>query len=479
MQPREKWQRSNILSLTDLVSLFSSDAWIPCYLPPFGWSSDIQGFSSTRRRETVQWLTTSYCRSVHARTRSLLPVAEPLVPPRSIREPPLARVAEIRFTTNDSRIPPAGVLLLTPNRKITNLEKSSTNSLLYLKPRGDASGTNETRTIPLTRPLDDELYQLILGVEVRILVQKGASEIRTIRTHRGRALDSINPDWTRSFVPLLAHPFRESVIEVLKGCSKGLFGNMTGKREATTRRGCRHSTTGRPAELPSLLSPRISCLLFLFHSRARSLFPSLSLLPSPPPCTPLSPIRRSIELLYMRFVSSFSNSIFRHLLASPNFPWLFDFPRDVTLLAVSNVSVVVTWNVLKVICVEIGVVPMLKSFYRLESFVSNVSRFMKSNLTLGHRYIVFGNVLRCASFLLTSSFSNNIVAMLFVIIFSTSHLISNHIYLTLSISKIKMKCIKVKFLSNNSFQGLTRFTTQNNISLSFYVNSPDNNANPL
>lgn len=64
---------------------------------------------------------------------------------------------------------------------------------LYLKPRGDASGTNETRTIPLTRPLDDELYQLILGVEVRILVQKGASEIRTIRTHRGRALDSINP----------------------------------------------------------------------------------------------------------------------------------------------------------------------------------------------------------------------------------------------------------------------------------------------
>lgn len=113
--------------------------------------------------------------------------------PRSIREPPLTRVAETRFTINDSKIPPAGVLLLTPDRKITNLEKSSTNSLLYLEPRGDASRTNETRTIPLTRPLDDELYQLILGVEVRILVQKGASEIRTIRTHRGRALDSINP----------------------------------------------------------------------------------------------------------------------------------------------------------------------------------------------------------------------------------------------------------------------------------------------
>lgn len=437
MQPREKWQRSNILSLTDLVSLFSSDAWIPCYLPPFGWSSDIQGFSSTRRRETVQRLTTSYCRSVHARTRSLFPVAEPLVPPRSIREPPLARVAEIRFTTNDSKIPAAGMLLLTPDRKITNLEKSSTNSLLYLKARDDASRTNETRAIPLTRPLDDELYQLILGVEVRILVQKGASEIRTIRTHR--ALDSINPVWTRSFVPLLAHPFRESVIEVLKGFSRGLFGNMTGKREATTRRGCRHSTTGRPAEPPSLLSPRISCLLFVFRSRARSLFPSLSLLPSPPPCTPLSPIQRSIELLYMRFVSSFSNSIFRHLLASPNFPWLFDFPRDVTLLAVPNVSVVVTWNVLKVICVEIGVVPMLKSFYRLESFVSNVSRFIKSNLTLGHCYVVFGNVLRYASFLLTSSFANDIVAMLFPIIFSTSHLISICIYLTLSISKIKIK----------------------------------------
>lgn len=99
----------------------------------------------------------------------------------------------------------------------------------------------------------------------------------------------------------------------------------------------------------------------------------------------------------------------------------------------------VTWNVLKVICVEIGVVPMLKSFYRLESFVSNVSRFIKSNLTLGHCYVVFGNVLRCASFLSTSSFGNDIVAMLFPIIFSTFHLISNCIYLTLSISKIKMK----------------------------------------
>lgn len=85
-----------------------------------------------------------------------------------------------------------------------------------------------------------------------------------------------------------------------EGVRGGCLATWRGKRETTTRRGCRHSTTGRPAESPSLLSPCISCLSSF--NRART----LSLLCFYPHHRVRLPPRLVEELLYRDLPSLFS-----------------------------------------------------------------------------------------------------------------------------------------------------------------------------
>lgn len=131
---------------------------------------------------------------------------------------------------------------------------------------------------------------------------------------------------------------------------RGLFGNMTsgGEGDESARsglrvRGCRHSTTGRPAQLPSRrFPPRIS---FppppppLFARRARALYLS----PSFPPSPLLSYSALSPSFRPSRVESSRVEPLLPFLGGSPLTPLLllsllvaivespakiFDFPRD-------------------------------------------------------------------------------------------------------------------------------------------------------